>query len=212
MLSGAFVSAAALEPVSLEFANAEYGRDKCGHHSRNGSLHVAGTGERPDGRSADGYLRVWLRPLRDADGKACVRRRRRDGDSGTRRHGGTRLGQLAAGTLPSIQRLLRRALKKDPRQRLGDIRDARIEIEEAGTEPAGSVSPASAHGARRAWIVAAVAALVARCRHSRCALSVRNSAVASPVMRVEITTPSTLGPARVCAFPRWAVHRLCGIR
>src|SRR5438128_8551670 len=30
-----------------------------------------------------------------------------------------------------IQRLLRRALTKDARQRLGDIRDARLEIEEA---------------------------------------------------------------------------------
>ena len=43
--------------------------------------------------------------------------------------------RLPSGTPPSIQRLLRRALKKDPGQRLGDIRDARLEIEEALNEP-----------------------------------------------------------------------------
>jgi eukaryotic-like serine/threonine-protein kinase len=42
--------------------------------------------------------------------------------------------RLPAATPGAIRRMLRRALKKDPRQRLGDIRDARIEIEERGTE------------------------------------------------------------------------------
>lgn len=46
--------------------------------------------------------------------------------------------RLPAGTPVPISRLLRRAIKKDSRQRLGDIRDARIEIEESGTEPESS--------------------------------------------------------------------------
>jgi len=43
-------------------------------------------------------------------------------------------------TPASIRRLLQRALKKDPRRRLSDIRDAWIEIEEAGTEAGGSLT------------------------------------------------------------------------
>src|SRR5262249_12022515 len=37
--------------------------------------------------------------------------------------------RLPAGLPASIRRLLRRSLKKDPRQRLADMRDARLEIE-----------------------------------------------------------------------------------
>jgi eukaryotic-like serine/threonine-protein kinase len=51
----------------------------------------------------------------------------------------------------AIHRLLRRALKKDPRQRLGDIRDARIEIEEAESEEPVASAPASAVIATSRW-------------------------------------------------------------
>jgi serine/threonine protein kinase len=52
---------------------------------------------------------------------------------------------LPANTPPSVERLLRRCLKKDPRARLRDAGDARLELEEAATvglPP--SCSPASA--------------------------------------------------------------------
>jgi serine/threonine-protein kinase len=37
-------------------------------------------------------------------------------------------------TPASVRRLLRRCLEKDPRRRLADIRDARLELDEAGTD------------------------------------------------------------------------------
>jgi hypothetical protein len=48
-----------------------------------------------------------------------------------------------------IKRLLRHCLTKDPRQRLGDIRDARIEIAEARTTPIDDGGCAVARGASR---------------------------------------------------------------
>jgi serine/threonine protein kinase/Tol biopolymer transport system component len=55
---------------------------------------------------------------------------------------------LPTGTLPLVLRLLRRCLTKDPRDRLHDIADARIELQsatidddfEVGSEPAGPIS------------------------------------------------------------------------
>jgi serine/threonine-protein kinase len=48
---------------------------------------------------------------------------------------------LLAGRAPlTIERLIRRCLQKNPRQRLHDIADARIEIEEAAHKPAASAS------------------------------------------------------------------------
>jgi hypothetical protein len=46
--------------------------------------------------------------------------------------------KLPTETPSIIRRLLRRALRKDPRQRLGDIRDARLDIEEAIIESVGA--------------------------------------------------------------------------
>jgi len=47
---------------------------------------------------------------------------------------------LPAAVPPAVERLLHRCLKKDPRQRLRDIGDARNEIVDARTEPAESVA------------------------------------------------------------------------
>ena len=51
---------------------------------------------------------------------------------------------LPARTPPSVRRLLRRCLRKDPRSRQRDIGDARLELEDDSAE-----APASAPGARR---------------------------------------------------------------
>src|SRR5262249_30887401 len=110
--------------------------------------------------------------------------------------------RLPAGTSPSIQRLLRRALKKDPRQRLGDIRDARIEIEEAETEGKGSVASASVRGARLSWIVASAAVLLAVIFAIPAVRYLRETpARPLPEMRVQIVTPATPAPLEFALSP-----------
>jgi Tol biopolymer transport system component len=71
---------------------------------------------------------------------------------------------LPAQTPVSIRRLLQRCLEKDPKRRLRDIGDARLEIEEtlgAGVSSGGAAIPAAARPARLArWAAAAAAMLV----------------------------------------------------
>src|SRR5262245_24676769 len=105
--------------------------------------------------------------------------------------------RLPAGTPASIQRLLRRCLQKDVRERLPDIGSARLEIRDAHTQ-------ASESEARRAAPVA-----LTRIRRERLVwvsavgllavglawLSWRQAAVTlEPEMRVEINTPRTTDP------------------
>ena len=66
---------------------------------------------------------------------------------------------LPSGTPILITRLLRRCLAKDPRQRLGDMRDARLDIADALASPAAGAAPATPRSARRerlAWMATAV--------------------------------------------------------
>ena len=63
--------------------------------------------------------------------------------------------RLPDATPPEVRRLLRRCLQKDPKQRLRDIGDVRIELDEALTgarpdERAGRQSPSSRAGRRSA--------------------------------------------------------------
>ena len=74
--------------------------------------------------------------------------------------------RLPSATPPPLRRLLRRALKKDPRQRLADIHDARLEIEEASNagphqSDAASVLKKRSTGQYIMGAVAAVSAMVA---------------------------------------------------
>ena len=65
---------------------------------------------------------------------------------------------LPASTAASVRRLLRRCLEKDPRRRLHDIADARIEIEDAlAGGPSPAVPPTWKQSAPLAWSVAALA-------------------------------------------------------
>jgi serine/threonine protein kinase len=68
---------------------------------------------------------------------------------------------LPSTTSPRIQSLLRRCLAKDPRQRLHDIADARIEIEEVLSQPevATAVTTRVRPRERVAWAVAALSLL-----------------------------------------------------
>jgi serine/threonine-protein kinase len=68
--------------------------------------------------------------------------------------------------VPSMVRtLLRRCLARDPRKRLHDIADARIDLEESPAEPmeaeGNSARGRSGRGARPGWLVAAATALLA---------------------------------------------------
>jgi len=75
------------------------------------------------------------------------------------------LDRLPAGTPPSVRRLLRRCLAKDPRKRLADAGDAKIELREAfaapvdgeGVAPAAATGPATPARSRRTWLPWAVA-------------------------------------------------------
>jgi len=100
--------------------------------------------------------------------------------------------RLPANTPPSIWRLLQRALQKDPRQRLGDIRDARLEIDDARTVSIEPKTSTSAKGARLAWSACAAAILAAA---ALAVPSVRHLRETRPSeMRLEINTPSTPAP------------------
>jgi Tol biopolymer transport system component len=96
--------------------------------------------------------------------------------------------RLPADTRPAIRHLLRHCLQKDRRQRLKDIGDARLEIEEASTSPrtAGAdVRQKPRRSERWAWTAAAALTVVASLA---VAWAVRPAAP-PPEMRVEITTP-----------------------
>jgi Tol biopolymer transport system component/tRNA A-37 threonylcarbamoyl transferase component Bud32 len=111
--------------------------------------------------------------------------------------------RLSSTTPPSIQRMLRRALKKDPRQRLADIHDARIEIEEAGTDVEGPVAPASAKGVRMGWIasLALAATLIAAMAIPTVHHLREASPPTPPEMRLQINTPSTPAPFEFALSP-----------
>jgi Tol biopolymer transport system component len=69
-------------------------------------------------------------------------------------------------TPASLRRVLRRCLEKDPRRRLHDIADVRIEIEDvmsgaAGTPADGTTDNARRQPVRLLWSIAAIAALLA---------------------------------------------------
>lgn len=108
--------------------------------------------------------------------------------------------RLPGGTPPSVTRLLRRTLKKDARQRLGDIRDARIEIEEAGTEAVPPVASAPARGMSLAWIASlAIAAIAIGVLAIPTVSHLRETPPAE--MRLDIGTPSTPSPLEFALSP-----------
>jgi serine/threonine protein kinase len=104
--------------------------------------------------------------------------------------------RLPAKTPPVIQKLLHRALKKDVRQRLGDIQDARLDIEEVLREPETATMAAHREPRERRWIIALVVCVavigvlvVPAVRHFR-----ETPPVSPPEMRLEINTPATAAP------------------
>ena len=102
---------------------------------------------------------------------------------------------LPANTPAPIRTLLRRCLEKDRKQRLPDAAMIRLEIEDALTTPAAeppaagpaSVAPSS-RGSRLAWLVAAVAVLVAAALALPAVRYLREAPpLVAPETRVDIT-------------------------
>ena len=124
--SGSDVSLA--PPITIEDNRAHTRGGDCGH----GRLHESRTGPWEGGRQADRHLGVRLRVVRDVDGPAGVRRRRDVADTiAAVLEREPDWSALPAKTPVSVRRLLHRCLEKDPKRRLRDIGDARLEIEEA---------------------------------------------------------------------------------
>jgi Tol biopolymer transport system component len=93
--------------------------------------------------------------------------------------------RLPVETPPSIHRLLRRSLQKDPKLRLRDIRDVRLELDEH--ESVTSVSPQRVSRRERLGWIAALGLIVAIAS----VLGVRALRTAPPLpeLRLEINTP-----------------------
>src|SRR5690606_19781742 len=70
---------------------------------------------------------------------------------------------LPAGVPLTVHRLLRRCLEKDPRRRLRDMGDARLDLTDAASEPAGEAVGSTSRGGitSRATVAAVISALVA---------------------------------------------------
>jgi len=106
---------------------------------------------------------------------------------------------LSADTPESIRRLLRRCLRKEERLRLRDMRDARIEIDEASGEPQSSaLSPRPTQRRERILLLALFAMTLIAAAAMVWAL--RPVPFASEV-RLEITTPPTTDPASFAISP-----------
>jgi Tol biopolymer transport system component len=113
------------------------------------------------------------------------------------------LGALPAGTPAVVRTLLRRCLEKDPRRRVRDAGDVRLEIDEALVAsvdaPVSARAASPSRGARVAWLACAAVALVA----AGLALpAVRHLGEAPPPeTRVDIVTPATSDPASFALSP-----------
>jgi Tol biopolymer transport system component len=99
-------------------------------------------------------------------------------------------------TVPArVSQALRVCLRKDPKQRVGDIRDVRLALEgafETAAPPSTPASPSSASRGRVAWMVAAVTGLMAIALAIPAVRYLRETLpLAPPETRLEIVTPAT---------------------
>jgi serine/threonine protein kinase len=117
-------------------------------------------------------------------------------------------------SLPStIERLIRRALKKDGRQRLADIHDAKLDIEDAINaliSPAGANSTIGNKRGSWAWAIAAIALVAVSIPAIRHLLE--NPPPEPAELRVEINTQSTPAPLEFALSPngRYLVYVASG--
>jgi serine/threonine protein kinase len=102
-----------------------------------------------------------------------------------------------------IHRLLRRILKKDPRQRLGDIRDARLDIDEALVKPAATRAIPPPRTIRWVWpVLLAVATAIIVLLAIPAVRHLRELPPPAPSeVRLEVTTPPTTDPGSLAISP-----------
>ncbi len=118
------------------------------------------------------------------------------------------VNKLPAGTPPRLRELVRRCLVKDPRERLRDIGDARIELERAFDEPLGAVTaPSSATRASSSWLAAALVGGIAL--GATGALLTRPTPVRAPVRHALLGTEDVL-PITLTVSPdgRYVVYSI----
>jgi len=106
---------------------------------------------------------------------------------------------LPSSTPPAVRRVLRRCLAKDPRDRLRDLGDARLELIDAGSDDAAGIggsasdSHSSKTSARAGWItVAVLLVLLAVLIATRGPGATPSTAVAPP-LHAEISLPEDAG-------------------
>ena len=102
---------------------------------------------------------------------------------------------LPPNTPPALRGLLRRCMEKDPKERLHDVADARIEIKDALTAPDAEVTRAVATPPRRreriAWVLVAMAVVAIGALAIPATLSLRRAVPEPVVTRLDIVTPPT---------------------
>ena len=99
--------------------------------------------------------------------------------------------QLPAETPDGIRRLLRRSLQKDPRQRLRDVHDARLEMTDAHrTTPENNRMTGVVQSGRREWLPWALVLLMALVAGVLGVRALRSTPVV-PEIRLEINAPPT---------------------
>ena len=108
-------------------------RDAGGHDSRHRSLHVAGAGP-GSGGSPRGHLGVWVCLYEMLTGLTIFARTTTTETIAAVLEREVDWSRLPASTPASVRRLLKRCLEKDPRHRLRDAADARLELQDAGSE------------------------------------------------------------------------------
>ena len=112
---------------------------------------------------------------------------------------------LPSSTPAHVTRLLHRCLDKDPKRRLRDIGDARVELDAPSLQPhAAHAEPARAQSERgKLWVWAAglAAVLVVLAAGSDWLRRSAPVSPAQPEIRLDITTPPTTDPASLAISP-----------
>jgi len=113
---------------------------------------------------------------------------------------------LPPGLPRPLRRLLERCLQKDPRRRLHDIADARLELEaaegwEGGAGEVGSEAPALAGTRLRRWRLATLAAVaIALAATGGWIRSLGGPAESPPVVRLRVGPPRLYSPSPLLAL------------
>jgi eukaryotic-like serine/threonine-protein kinase len=100
---------------------------------------------------------------------------------------------LAVTNPVGLQRLLRRCLEKDPKRRLRDIGDARVELDEiarGGADPV--MQPRHASNRRRLWVTSAALLALGLVAIVGTAAFLRRASDSGPATRLSVTTPGVI--------------------